>query len=204
MDGISHADSRAFVDALLGMRGKSGETGRVEGVVTKVDTGGTVWVRVRNSTVETPCIRTVASSKPGDRVQVEIGDGKGTVVGNLSSPPTDDSTAQEALRAGSSASQTAALARTMAESAIGDAPGRQGRRDHLRPRTRPTHRRARHRRHRPRRARHRAPRTRRATRRARRRVPPARHRARNQQQAMRQVPCRPHCRRSPSSAPSRT
>ena len=121
MSELSHADSRAFMEALSRVQPEHGDSGRTEGVVTKVEAGGTVWVRVRNSSTETPCIRTVASAKPGDRVRVEIGGGKGTVVGNLSSPPTDDSKAQEAITVGSSASQIASMARRMAENAIGDA-----------------------------------------------------------------------------------
>ena len=59
--------------------------------VTRVE-GQTVWVHIPGGVDETPVKRTV-NAKQGDVVQVRIADGSAWLMGNASSPPTDDTQA---------------------------------------------------------------------------------------------------------------
>ena len=121
MGGIDHASSRALVESIAGLVDNGHAKTRTDGVVTRVEPDGTVWVRVHGSTSETPCARTVASAKPNDQVMVSISGGRATIEGNMTSPATDDAKADEAIKTGSAAKQAAENARELADSAIGDA-----------------------------------------------------------------------------------
>lgn len=121
MGEIDHASSRALIESIAGLVNSGDGKTRTDGVVTRVEPDGTVWVRVHGSTSETPCARTVASAKPNDRVRVSISGGRATIEGNMTSPATDDTKADEAIKTGSAAKQAAENARELADSAIGDA-----------------------------------------------------------------------------------
>ena len=62
--------------------------------VLRVD-GDTVWVHIPGGAEETPVQRTVSAS-PGDTVQIRVGGGAAWITGNVSAPPTDDTTANQA------------------------------------------------------------------------------------------------------------
>ena len=59
--------------------------------VTRVE-GQTAWVHIPGGVDETPVKRTI-NAKQGDVVQVRISDGSAWLMGNASSPPTDDTQA---------------------------------------------------------------------------------------------------------------
>lgn len=59
--------------------------------VVRVD-GSTAWVHIPGGVAETP-VRLTIDCKPGDTVQVRVGGGQAWLVGNETSPPTDDSEA---------------------------------------------------------------------------------------------------------------
>lgn len=118
---IDHASSRALIKSMAGLVDSAEGKTRTDGVVTRVESDGTVWVRVNRSTSETPCVRTTASAKPNDQVVVSISGGRATIEGNMTSPATDDAKADEAIKTGSAAKQAAESARKLADSAIGDA-----------------------------------------------------------------------------------
>lgn len=63
--------------------------------VLRVD-GDTVWVHIPGGAEETPVQRTVSAS-PGDTVQIRVGGGTAWITGNASAPPTDDTTANQAV-----------------------------------------------------------------------------------------------------------
>ena len=64
--------------------------------VTGVD-GETAWVSIPSGVPETPAQVGVAV-KQGDKVMVRVSGGRARVIGNVTSPPTDDTIAQEAHR----------------------------------------------------------------------------------------------------------
>lgn len=64
--------------------------------VTRID-GDTAFVHMPGGVAETPVSLTI-SCKEGDSVQVRVGGGKAWLVGNASAPPTDDTTANTAIR----------------------------------------------------------------------------------------------------------
>lgn len=121
MAEIDHASSRALIESMAGLVDSADGKKRTDGVVTRVESDGTVWVRVKGSTSETPCARTTASAKPNDQVVVSISGGRATIEGNMTSPATNDAKADEAIKAGSAAKRAAESARKLADSAIGDA-----------------------------------------------------------------------------------
>lgn len=121
MGEIDHASSRALIESMARLVDSADGKTRTDGVVTRVESDGTVWVRVKGSTSETPCVRTTASAKPNDQVVVSISGGRATIEGNMTSPATDDAKADEAIKTGSAAKQAAESARKLADSAIGDA-----------------------------------------------------------------------------------
>lgn len=121
MAEIDHASTRALIKSMAGLVDSAEGKTRTDGVVTRVESDGTVWVRVNRSTSETPCVRTTASAKPNDQVVVSISGGRATIEGNMTSPATDDAKADEAIKTGSAAKQAAESARKLADSAIGDA-----------------------------------------------------------------------------------
>ena len=118
---LSHSASRSLVDEIAALASGKAAPDRAQAVVTKVDADGTAWVRLSGGDVDTPCSRTSAKVEPGDAVSVRIAGGRATIEANYSRPSTDDKTANEAKRDASSAAQTADMARTLAEGAIGDA-----------------------------------------------------------------------------------
>lgn len=83
--------------------------------VTRIE-DGTAWVHVPGGVEETPVQLTINATE-GDQVRVRVANGKATIVGNVTSPPTDDSTAKEALANANSAIQSARNAATAAASA---------------------------------------------------------------------------------------
>lgn len=69
--------------------------------VLKVGTGeedDTIWVKIPGGIDATPVRKTI-NAKEGDIVQVTVSGGSAWLVGNASSPPTDDAKAEEALAA---------------------------------------------------------------------------------------------------------
>lgn len=105
---------------MLGKKANPKVPTRVRATVTKVEPSRT-WVRINGSSGETPCASTSASVKPGDAVSVLITGNRATIEGNYTSPATDDSKAEEAIKTGSSAQQTADMAHELATNAIADA-----------------------------------------------------------------------------------
>ena len=68
--------------------------------------GDTVWVHIEGGADETPVNKTV-NCEEGETVQVRISNGSAFLVGNASSPPTDDKTANVAHFVAEQASETA-------------------------------------------------------------------------------------------------
>ncbi len=91
--------------------------------VTRLD-GDTVWVKIAGSDDETPVSRT-NNANVGDNVFVRVSGGRAWLLGNQTSPATDDTVANkanqqayEALGMAASAGQSAEIARTAADSAM--------------------------------------------------------------------------------------
>ena len=83
--------------------------------VTRVEKD-TIWVHIDGGVDETPCLRTVECS-PGEYVRVRIANGTAWVMGNSTSPSTDDTTANVAIGKSVQAAKAADEAQTMANSA---------------------------------------------------------------------------------------
>lgn len=66
------------------------------GVVKRVD-GKTAWVHFEGGVDETPVKMTIGANV-GDKVRVHIGGGKAYIIGNETSPPTDDRQANKAIQ----------------------------------------------------------------------------------------------------------
>ena len=66
------------------------------GVVKRVD-GKTAWVHFNGGVDETPVKMTIGANV-GDKVRVHIGGGKAYIIGNETSPPTDDRQANKAIQ----------------------------------------------------------------------------------------------------------
>lgn len=64
------------------------------GTVTRIE-GNTAWVHLAGGVDETP-IQLTINANPGDTVQVRVSGGSAWLIGNLTAPPTDDTTANEA------------------------------------------------------------------------------------------------------------
>ena len=121
MNGIGHAESNAFAAAVRGVTGaRNGQT-ETRGTVTRVDGSGAIWACFVGSGSDTPCVRAVASAKPGDVVTISVRGGRATVTGNASSPATDDSTARTAIGTSERALQAANVAGAAAQLAVIDA-----------------------------------------------------------------------------------
>lgn len=106
---------RDFVDAI-----KSGTKDKTKAyespaTVTRVE-DGIAWVHVPGGVEETPVQLTMAASE-GDEVRVRVANGRATIVGNVTSPPTDDATAMKALSNANIANQAARSAAAAASSA---------------------------------------------------------------------------------------
>lgn len=121
MTELSNAVGRELVESITSLvKPKSnGETRRCD--VTRVDPGGRTWVRIEGNDFDTCCTRSSVACKPGDSVSVTLRNNRATIEGNYTSPATDDSMAREAIKTGSSAQQTADMARELATNAIADA-----------------------------------------------------------------------------------
>lgn len=118
---IGHTEGNAFasaVEALSPLRRKNNAT---RGTVTRVERSGTVWVRFVGADSDTPCARAVVSAKAGEEITISVINGRATVTGNLTSPPTDDSTARAAADTGQRALQAANVAGAAAQVAVIDA-----------------------------------------------------------------------------------
>lgn len=83
--------------------------------VTRVE-GNTAWVHIPGGVTETPVKLTIAA-KAGDTVQVRVSGGRAFLVGNATSPPTDDSVAYGATRTAAHARATADEAKQTADTA---------------------------------------------------------------------------------------
>lgn len=121
MTELSNAVGRELVESISSLfKPKSnGETRR--GDVTRVDPDGRTWVRIEGNDFDTCCVRSSVACKPGDSVSVTLRNNRATIEGNYTSPATDDSKAEEAIKTGSSAQQTADMAHELATNAIADA-----------------------------------------------------------------------------------
>ena len=78
--------------------------------------GDTAWVHIPGGVDETP-VKLTMNAQAGDTVQVRISGGNAWLQGNATSPPTDDTRANEALNTADNAIQSAINARIAAESA---------------------------------------------------------------------------------------
>lgn len=121
MTELSNAVGRELVESISSLfkPESNGETRR--GDVTRVDPSGRTWVRIEGNDFDTCCTRSSVACKPGDSVLVSIRSNRATIEGNYTSPATDDSKAEEAIKTGSSAQQTADIAHELATNAIADA-----------------------------------------------------------------------------------
>ncbi len=79
-----------LVDVRLSKKTKAKVT---QATVLRLD-GDTVWVHAPGGADETPCVKTI-ECKPGDTIQCRINGGKGVILGNQTSPPTDDTKANK-------------------------------------------------------------------------------------------------------------
>jgi len=75
--------------------------------------GNTAWVHIPGGVDETPAKMTI-NAKAGDSVQVRVGNGKAFLVGNATSPPTDDTRAIVAQESADEAAVAALKARQRA------------------------------------------------------------------------------------------
>ena len=121
MSELSHSTGQRMVESIA-LIAKPESTGEVKrGDVTKVDPDGRTWVRIEGNDFDTPCVRSSVACRPGDSVSVSLRNNRATIEGNYTSPATDDSKAEEAIRTGSSAQQAADTARELADQAVTDA-----------------------------------------------------------------------------------
>ena len=105
----------SVLDAKTGASGSASE--KTVGTVSKIGADGTIWVRLAGASTDTPCRTTTVAVKPGDSVTVEVGGGSARITGNVSSPSTDDETANRAVASASKALDDAATAYGAAQSA---------------------------------------------------------------------------------------
>lgn len=92
-------------------------TATVSRIETKEDGSKQTWVSIPGGVIETP-VRAGVSLKPGDEVQVHVGGGRAFIQGNYTSPPTDDTRADQAYGVASNALDSAVIAKTAADSAV--------------------------------------------------------------------------------------
>lgn len=95
---ISHSDSRALVEGIKALAPKQQSSDKTSGTVTRVDDDGTIWVRFKGSQASTPCVKSIVAARPGDTVSIVVQNGKATIDGNFTTPATDSSEAQKALK----------------------------------------------------------------------------------------------------------
>lgn len=79
--------------------------------VSRID-GDTAWVKFAGSDSETPVKQTIAVKK-GDKVQVRASKGSAWITGNITSPPTDNTLAEEAVKKSDTATKRAKRAEDM-------------------------------------------------------------------------------------------
>lgn len=79
--------------------------------VSRID-GDTAWVTFAGSDSETPVKQTIAVKK-GDKVQVRASKGSAWITGNITSPPTDNTLAEEAVKKSDTATKRAKRAEDM-------------------------------------------------------------------------------------------
>ena len=77
---------------------------------------GKAWVHIPGGVPETPAELTI-NAQPGDSVMVRLAGGRAFLLGNVTSPPTDDATAKTALSNAADALQSAVSAKLAADSA---------------------------------------------------------------------------------------
>lgn len=77
---------------------------------------GIAWVHIAGGVDETP-VKLTINAKAGDVVQVRVSGGQAFLIGNVTAPPTDDSTALQAIEASRAAKQAAVQAEKDAETA---------------------------------------------------------------------------------------
>ena len=83
--------------------------------VKRID-GNTAWVHIPGGVPETPAKLTI-DAKPGDSVQIRVSGGKAWLVGNVTSPPTNNDAAYAAQEAADAAAIAALKARQRASDA---------------------------------------------------------------------------------------
>ena len=71
---------------------------KTSGTVTRIDDDGTIWVQFAGSQASTPCAKSIVAARPGDTVSIAVKNGKATIDGNFTTPATDSSEAQKALK----------------------------------------------------------------------------------------------------------
>lgn len=106
---------RDFVGAIKDGTKEKTKAYETPATVTRIE-DGTAWVHVPGGVEETPVQLTINATE-GDTVRVRVANGRATIVGNVTSPPTDDATAREALSNANSAIQSAKNASIAAASA---------------------------------------------------------------------------------------
>lgn len=104
-----------FVDAIKSGTQEKTKAYETPATVTRIE-DGTAWVHVPGGVEETPVQLTINATE-GDTVRVRVANGRATIVGNVTNPPTDDATAKEALSNANSAIQSAKNASIAAASA---------------------------------------------------------------------------------------
>lgn len=95
---ISHSDSRALIEGIKALVPKQQSPDKTSGTVTRVDDDGTIWVQFAGSQASTPCVKSIVAARPGDTVSIAVKNGKATIDGNFTTPATDSSEAQKALK----------------------------------------------------------------------------------------------------------
>lgn len=105
-----------LTDAMRNTSNKKTKEYDTSAKVTRIDEEGRVWVSIPGGVRETPVRRTF-SVKPGDEVQVHVGGGRAWMQGNYTSPPTDDTRANQAYSVAAESLDSAALAKIAADSA---------------------------------------------------------------------------------------
>lgn len=111
--------SKDLVDVIKASNDKETKGYDTQATVTRVE-DSTVWVHIPGGVDETPVKKTV-NAKEGDIVQVRVSGGSAWLMGNASSPPTDDTTAflatQYARTANAAAESAVQSAKTAGEAA---------------------------------------------------------------------------------------
>lgn len=115
MADMDHGAGRSLVSAIAGMVRASRGEDETTAKVTQVDKDGKVWAVFRGANEATKCEASTVAVKPGDDVSVSLKGGKPTVIGNYTSPATDDAIALAALGKANDANLAAKGATKVAE-----------------------------------------------------------------------------------------